>query len=649
MFAACSASTDDNGDGGDVSSEPDSSTVSVPTDQPDVAKSVVRVVTTGTFVSPDFGQLDSVGGSGSAFIISDSGLAVTNNHVVAGAATVEVFFDGSDDVIPAVVVARSECSDLAVIDLAGDGYSQLDWVDDAEVEVGREVRAAGFPLGDPQLTLTAGIVARIDDDGATPWASIPSLLRHDADLEPGNSGGPIVDAASGVVGVNVAASDSGRYAIPSTVAAPIVEQLVTGVDVDSIGLNAVAVLDDVTNESGVWVVSVEAGSPASVAGVEPGDVITRMKGVRVGKDATLADYCAVIRSAGDGELPIEVARNGEFLAGSLRGASLSPVLMVANDVSETASNPPPAITTPPPAGTPYVAFDNVTDDSGTISVDVPTEWSDRRTAPVFIGDFDRPAIAASTDVDALDAAAGTTYDQAGVAVAVFSAEVPIEEAFDGVVGISPWMFDCIPLDREPFDDGTYAGVVQGFMQCAGGSSTVFSIALRRADQSGWVLMNIFAPTVADLDAAIRIAETLEIRPGTSVPVDPIPAPDATDDIVESSPELPGTVASTDDMIAAVGIPPAAGQSTATVPEEGFLQVTYPTTASVDQLRQWAESRLVELGCGSKFESESSEGEFDFYSVNCDYERDGDVFTYTIRVYGAGGDNDVEVVAIDWRE
>jgi serine protease Do len=204
-----------------------------------------------------------------------------------------------------------------VIDLAGDGYDGLGWMTE-DPTVGLGVQAAGYPQGDRLLTVTGGIVARVDDEGATPWAAIPSLLRHDADLEPGNSGGPIVDDSGAVVGVNVAASGIGRYAIPASVARPIVEQLIAGVDVDSIGLNAVAVLDETTNESGVWVVSVEPGSPAAVSGLQPGDVITRMKGVRVGTDATLADYCAVVRSTGDGELPVEVTRSGNFLAGSLQ-------------------------------------------------------------------------------------------------------------------------------------------------------------------------------------------------------------------------------------------------------------------------------------------------------------------------------------------
>ena len=126
-------------------------------------------------------------GSGSGFIIDPEGIAVTNNHVVTGAAALEVFVDGSDAPVNAVL-GVSECADLAVIDLDGGDYPFLDWYD-GEIEPGLEVRAAGFPLGDPEYTLTQGIVSKADADGESSWASVDSVIEHDASIQPGNSGG----------------------------------------------------------------------------------------------------------------------------------------------------------------------------------------------------------------------------------------------------------------------------------------------------------------------------------------------------------------------------------------------------------------------------------------------------------------------------
>ncbi len=644
-----------------------------PEGSPATNESVVRVVTTGTFSTPDFGQLDTVAGSGSAFIIDDSGLAVTNNHVVAGAASIEVFFDDSDVPTPATVVGRSECSDLAVIDLAGDGYLPAGWVDEP-VEVGTEVRAAGFPLGDDGLILTGGIVARQDDDGATPWASIESLIRHDAELQPGNSGGPLFDNDAQVVGVNVAASDTGKYAIPASVARPIIDTLASGADVDSVGLNVVAIRDDVTNESGVWVVSVEPGSPADRAGVQPGDVITRAKGVRIGKDGTLADYCAVLRSTGDGELPIEIARGDNFLAGSLGGQPLEPVLEFTGDVTATATQPPAQVTEPP-AGVAYESFETVTDDTGTIAVDVPTEWSDRRTSTVDFAGAQRPAVSASFDIGALETSIGSSYDQPGVAAIVFSADVDIGDAFDVVTANAPWNSDCVPIEPEVFVDDAYVGVFQGFMDCVGTGSTVFSIALQRTGEPNWMLLNVFAPTVADLDAALVIAATFEFTgtaPAASPPTNEpdsdtgtapstVPADDgaveeggATGEPSQGAPapapdsELPETISSMDEMVTAIGPPPDAGEQRLISSDPEAVTVSYFSTATHDEVTAWISQRLDTFACTDPYASEADGGGFRSSYTVCEYRNTAVDMSYSfLTMSDEGGGTDVEIQVVDW--
>ncbi|MGH8874604.1 MAG: trypsin-like peptidase domain-containing protein, partial [Acidimicrobiia bacterium] len=97
----------------------------------------VQIVAQGSFADPEFGTYE-VAGSGSGFIIDPSGIAVTNNHVVTGAGLLQVYAGGSADPVNAQVLGVSECSDLAVIDLDGDGYPYLAW-HEGEVSPGLDV------------------------------------------------------------------------------------------------------------------------------------------------------------------------------------------------------------------------------------------------------------------------------------------------------------------------------------------------------------------------------------------------------------------------------------------------------------------------------------------------------------------------------
>jgi hypothetical protein len=101
------------------------------------------------------------------------------------------------------VLGVSECSDLAVIDIEGEGYPYFEWHDGA-INTGIDVYAAGFTFSDPEFTLTRGIVSKAEANGETPWASVDAVLEHDATINPGNSGGPLVGNNSKVVGVNYA-------------------------------------------------------------------------------------------------------------------------------------------------------------------------------------------------------------------------------------------------------------------------------------------------------------------------------------------------------------------------------------------------------------------------------------------------------------
>ena len=590
----------------------------------------VRIETTGSYVTPEIGSAATLVGSGSGFVIDESGLIVTNNHVVAGAAIVEVYFDGDPAAVPGRVVATSECSDLAVVDVDGAGYTAIAW-EDTPVTTGTTVQAAGFPGGEPEFTLTQGIVSREAASGATPWASISSLIQHDAELQPGNSGGPLVDGAGLVVGVNVAASSAGRFAVPSSVARPVIDKLVQGTNVDSIGINAQAVWDETTNESGVWVVSVTAGSPADQAGVLPGDVITRMKGLRVALDGTLDDFCGVVRSAGGSVIPIEVKRDGKFLAGDVFGGGLQPVLSVIDDTKKAASEPESDVV--PGAGDPYVEYVRVQDDTGSIAFDVPAAWTDLRTAEVTMAGAPRPSIAAGGDLDALDAASGSTFDQPGVAAIVFGIGAPIEETFDVVVTQnSPWANECAAVEQRSFDDGVYRGVFAVFAGC-NGSAMVVSMAIERIGSDRWMLLNVFAPTLAEVEVAGRILETFDflgdassdttsspVTPTTVIPTTVVPA---------GLPAATGFQAIVDE----VGLPVTGAVVAETSTMEGSVTVSYEHGTDTAPVKAWIDALAQRLGCTDVYSSQQPATPADptvWFSVSCDVVRDGKNFNVSVR-------------------
>ena len=111
-----------------------------------VKDATIQIESQGTFVDPQVGTIYNAAGRGTGFIVDPSGIAVTNNHVVTGAALIKVWVGGETEPRNAKILGVSECWDLAVIDIEGDGYPYMDF-HEAAIDPGLEVYAAGFPLG----------------------------------------------------------------------------------------------------------------------------------------------------------------------------------------------------------------------------------------------------------------------------------------------------------------------------------------------------------------------------------------------------------------------------------------------------------------------------------------------------------------------
>jgi len=451
----------------------------------DVQSAVIRIVAEGSFVTPDVGLQLSVAGSGSGFIIDESGLAITNNHVVTGAAFIEVYVGGESEPRNAQILGVSECSDLAVIDLEGDGYRYLEWYDGA-LNVGLDVYTAGFPLGDPEFTLTKGIISKASADGESNWASVDSVLEHDATINPGNSGGPLVTADGQVVGINYAGiDDTDQYfAISRDEALPILGVLQTGTDVTSLGINGQAVSSPADDIYGVWVSSIESGSPA--------DIVTMLEGLVLGTDGTMSDYCDILRTNGPGEvLSVEVLRfsTEEYLEGRINESPLETSFSFADELGGDVVGD---------TGTEYLEYVQVTDDSGVIEVDVPAAWADLNGA--LRVDFG-PSIVAAVSVEGYFNDWGTPGVEVAATENYVGSEIDalLDELIDGV--------PCTVLGREDYQDPLYTGRYQVLEDCGGTDTALLYVAATPDAGDFVILVSVQIVTDADLAAVDRILNT----------------------------------------------------------------------------------------------------------------------------------------------
>ena len=269
-------------------------------------------------------------GSGTGFVIDDEGHIVTNWHVVTGGSDFEVVFsDGT--VRDAELIGSDQVSDLAVVKVDGDVPAILPLGDSDAALPGEPVLAIGSPLGNFQNTVTQGIVSAINRD--FPYAQSNSqynnLIQHDAAINPGNSGGPLVNFRGEVIGVNtlgLSQAESGQpiqglfFAIPSNSVGEVAEALIENGEVvyPFVGIRfqnnspAIAAQADLETDQGVFVVEVEPGSPAAVAGIESEDVILSVGDFELNAQTTFSE--ALFNYAPGDTIELTVLRDGETIS-----------------------------------------------------------------------------------------------------------------------------------------------------------------------------------------------------------------------------------------------------------------------------------------------------------------------------------------------
>ncbi len=297
-----------------------------------VARVGPAVVTVVNHMLPQptfFGPTTSPTATGSGVIISPDGYIVTNNHVVAESESLEVILaDGTT--LPARLVGVDPFADLAVLKVEGSMPAVAEWGNSDDLKPGETVIAIGSPLGDFKNTVTAGVVSAMGRSIETSAGyQMEDLIQTDAAINQGNSGGPLVNLAGQVVGINTlvvrgaglssTVAEGLGFAIPSSTARAVADQIIAKgyVSRPYLGIRWQTITADLAAryrlgaDHGVLVTEVLRGSPAAQAGLQRGDILTAIGGQSIGEDAPFINL--LLRHQPGEKVTLEVVRGEETL------------------------------------------------------------------------------------------------------------------------------------------------------------------------------------------------------------------------------------------------------------------------------------------------------------------------------------------------
>lgn len=284
-----SGSTDGLGDLGGSTGTSGGTTGTASSEQ---VRGVVDIVAT-----ENFGQGEA---AGTGIILTSNGRVLTNNHVVEGSTSLEVTDLSTGKTYEATVVGTSPTNDVAVIQLKdASGLATATLGDSDTVSVGDAVTGVGNAGNEPGTSASTGVVTALgqsitaSDQGGGNAEDLTGLIQTNAGIRAGDSGGPLYDASGKVVGVDTAAQTSARsgqtvagYAVPINHALDIAEQIVAGVDNETIHQGVPAFLgvrlsQQFSNTVGAAVAGVIDGSGAASTGLSAGDIVTALDGKAV--------------------------------------------------------------------------------------------------------------------------------------------------------------------------------------------------------------------------------------------------------------------------------------------------------------------------------------------------------------------------------
>ncbi len=267
----------------------------------------------GDMSSNDSGGDAQQVGSGSGVILSAGGYIVTNNHVVENADDLRVTLNNKKD-YKATVIGTDPSTDLAVIKIEGSDLPNLHFANSDDVRVGQLILAIGYPLN-LETTVTSGIVSaksrNIGINSRKSDSPIESFIQTDAAVNPGNSGGALVNTKGDLIGINSAiASPTGSYAgysyaIPANLVRRVVGDIIKygsakraylGVMYGSDQMDdAMRLKNNIPDGDGVFVMEVTGGSAAEQAGIQKGDFITKINGKTINTGTEMVEKISAMR------------------------------------------------------------------------------------------------------------------------------------------------------------------------------------------------------------------------------------------------------------------------------------------------------------------------------------------------------------------
>jgi S1-C subfamily serine protease len=256
------------------------------------ARASTSRIGTGVVVINTSQRLEDTWAAGTGMVLTSSGRILTNNHVIAGATTIRVAVPNTTRRYSARVVGYDIADDVAVLQLRrATDLGTVTIGSSASLSVGQSVTAVGNSGGYGRLISGRGRVVRLRksitvENESGELHRLAGVIETDAALQPGDSGGPLLDSAGRVVGMDTAAAWGGHaYAVPIDTAARIVRQIVTGKASARVHVGPTAFLG--VRVQGTTVADVVRGSPAQAAGLKPGDVLISIGGKRVTGDASV--------------------------------------------------------------------------------------------------------------------------------------------------------------------------------------------------------------------------------------------------------------------------------------------------------------------------------------------------------------------------
>lgn len=298
-----------------------------------VSKSVVSIVTSTDQKSFFSNETTSQTAAGTGFILSSDGYVATNKHVVSGASKIGVILDDGTAYEDVELVGTDPLNDFAIIKINNvNNLSPVKLGDSKTTSAGQQVVAIGNALGAYQNSVTSGIISgkgrslTATDSGRTQYETLSDMIQTDAAINGGNSGGPLVNAAGEVIGINTAYASQGNnvgFAIPISSVKGIIKNVLSGKGFERavIGVRYINLTPTIAKEKNLSVTrgaliassknnkAIISGSAGDKAGLKENDIITAVNGTEIGNSGSLSSLIGEY-SVGD-TVKITVVRGGK--------------------------------------------------------------------------------------------------------------------------------------------------------------------------------------------------------------------------------------------------------------------------------------------------------------------------------------------------